>query len=87
MKHSPLLLLALLCLLLPARAQDRLTTRMEQLRGHYDILFIYDASLQGLLEATAPSRTFDASLTLEDALHQTFDGTAVAWQRRGRMSC
>ncbi len=79
-----LLLLTLLCLLLPARAQDRLTTRMEQLRGRYDIHFIYDASLHGLLEATAPSRTFDASLTLEDALHRTFDGTAVAWQRRGR---
>lgn len=79
MKHSPLLLLVLLCLLLPARAQDSLTARMEQLRGRYDIHFIYDASLQGLLEATAPSRTFDASLTLEEALRRTFDGTPVSW--------
>ena len=84
MKHSPLLLLALLCLLLPARAQDSLTARMEQLRGRYDIHFIYDASLQGLLEATAPAGATDDTLPLEEALRRTFDGTPVSWQLRGR---
>ena len=79
-----LLTTLLLSSLLPARAQEVLPDRMAQLQERYGIHFIYDASLQGTLGATPAKIAPADSLPLEEALRQTFDGTAVTWQLRGR---
>ena len=70
--------------LLPAQAQDALISRMAQLQERYGIHFIYDASLQDALGSTRAKAAPAATLPLEEALRQTFDGTAVTWQLRGR---
>ena len=74
---------ALTLAVLPVFAQETLLGRMEQLRKSYGIHFIYDASLQGALSATRTPSTLPSTLPLEEALRQTFDGTAVNWQLRG----
>ena len=73
----------LLSALLPAQAQDSLTSRMAQLQERYGIHFIYDASLQGTLDATRTQSAPAAALPLEEALRQSFAGAPVSWQLRG----
>ena len=79
-----LVILPILFNLLPARAQETLTSRMAQMQERYGIHFIYDASLQDALGSTRAKAAPAATLPLEEALRQTFDGTAVTWQLRGR---
>ena len=76
--------IALLCLAsLSSMAQDTLLGRMEQLRKSYGVHFIYDASLTGTLNTTRTQSTPAATVPLEEALRQTFNGTSVSWQLRG----
>ena len=79
---TPLLLF--LFLLLPATAQDKLSARMDQLRTQYKINFLYDASLRGVLEAPRQLPDLPATLPLEEALRQSFEGSGIDWQLRGR---
>jgi outer membrane receptor for ferrienterochelin and colicin len=74
----------LLSSLLPAKAQETLLTRVKQIQESYGVHFIYDASLTGTLNATRTQSAPAVTLPLEEALRQTFDGTAVSWQLRGR---
>jgi len=74
----------LLSSLLPAKAQEALLTRVKQIQESYGVHFIYDASLTGTLNATRTQSAPAVTLPLEEALRQTFDGTAVSWQLRGR---
>ncbi|MCR5352186.1 MAG: TonB-dependent receptor [Bacteroidales bacterium] len=74
----------LLTCLLPLKAQDNLLSRMAQLRETYGIHFIYDASLQNALSAKRALPAPAATLPLEEALRQAFDGSQVSWQLRGR---
>ena len=55
-----------------------------QLQARYRIHFVYDASLQHLLDTTKTMATPTATLPLKDALHETFDGSRVLWHLRGR---
>ena len=75
---------ALLCFTsLSLMAQDSLLGRMEQLRERYGVHFIYDASLQGTLTSSRTESAPAVTLPLEEALRQTFVGTAVNWQLHG----
>ena len=65
-------------------AQEPLSSCMEQLKERYRIHFVYDASLQHLLDTTRTMATQTATLPLKDALHETFDGSRVLWHLRGR---
>ena len=76
--------LLFLFFLLPATAQDKLSARMEQLHTLYKINFLYDASLRGVLDAPRQLPELPATLPLEDALRQTFEGSGISWQLRGR---
>lgn len=76
---------ALTCIaLLPLTAQETLLSRIKQIQERYGVHFIYDASLQGTLDATRTQSAPAATLPLEEALRQSFDGTAVSWQLRGK---
>jgi hypothetical protein len=76
---------ALTCIaLLPLMAQETLLSRVKQIQESYGVHFIYDASLTGTLNATRTQSAPAVTLPLEEALRQTFDGTSVSWQLRGR---
>ena len=81
---TKLTLLLLFISLLPAAAHDNLLARMERLRTQYHVNFLYDASLRGTLEAPRSLPDLPATLPLETALRQTFDGSGLTWQQRGR---
>ena len=70
--------------LLPLMAQETLQSRIKQIQESYGVHFVYDASLQGTLDAIRVKSAPAASITLEEALRQTFEGAPVAWQLRGR---
>ena len=70
--------------LLPLTAQETLQSRIKQIQENYGVHFVYDASLQGTLDTTRVKSAPAASITLEEALRQTFEGAPVAWQLRGR---
>ena len=70
--------------LLPLMAQETLSNCMAKLQERYGIHFIYDAALQDTLSATRIKAVPAATLPLEEALRQTFEGTPVIWHLRGR---
>ena len=74
----------LLCPPLCMTAQETLSGCLAQLKERYRIHFIYDASLQNLLDTTKTMATPTATLPLKDALRETFDGSQVIWHLRGR---
>ncbi|MBR5723844.1 MAG: TonB-dependent receptor [Bacteroidales bacterium] len=78
------ILILLLFSILPAFSQTTLLQRMAQLRDRYDIRFVYDATLQGALSQSRDLEPLGGSLELEEALRQSFHGSTVNWEVRGR---
>ena len=84
MRKLRLILALLCCTLLSAGAQENLLARMEQLRSRYDIRFVYDAVLRGALSQNRELETLEPGMTLEEALGQSFRGSGLRWELRGR---
>ena len=84
MRKLRLILALLCCTLLSAGAQENLLARMEQLRSRYDIRFVYDAALRGALSQSRELETLEPGMTLEEALGQSFRGSGLRWELRGR---
>ena len=84
MKQRFLSLILLLCSLLPAYSQTTLLQRMALLREQYDIRFVYDAALRGALSQSREIAPLSEAPDVEEALRQSFRGSGVNWELRGR---
>ena len=77
---ATLLLAPPLCMM----AQEDLSSCMVQLQERYRIHFVYDASLQHLLDTTKTTGNPEVTFTLKAALKETFEGSPVTWRLHGR---
>ena len=62
-------------------AQRNAVSVLDGLADRYNVHFVYDSSLKPKLESLNVSDLLDSGLA--DSLDRIFNGTGIAWQRRG----